>query len=178
MLRCSIFQSIVALRAECMKFAWQSTCWPMRSAVREPRGCETWCRSVPRFMVSHSIMFPWSRDWSRVKWFHESISIVISGTRVKSERKEPEPYNSAATSTSSSSSSSSSFSFTVGCPRLTFRARYTSRTRKPRRVRLQTEFACKTRSSRRWRSFIVQPETLEYPYVVAFPVSPALKRYS
>lgn len=96
--------------------------------------------------------------------------------KVKSERKEPEPYNSAATSTSSSSSSS--FSFTVGCPRLTFRTRYTSRTRKPRRVRLQTEFACKTRSSRRWRSFIVQPETLEYPYVVAFPASPALKRYS
>lgn len=82
---------------------------------------------------------------SRAKRFHESISIVISGTGgVKSEREEPEPIGS--TSTSTSSSSSSSFSFTVECPRLTFRARYTFRTRKPRRVRLQTEFACKTRS--------------------------------
>lgn len=80
---------------------------------------------------------------SRAKRFHESISIVISGTGgVKSEREEPI----GSTSTSTSSSSSSSFSFTVQCPRLTFRARYTFRTRKPRRVRLQTEFACKTRS--------------------------------
>lgn len=41
---------------------------------------------------------------------------------MKSERDEPRPPFAA---TSSSSSSSSSFSFTVGCPRLTFQARYT-----------------------------------------------------
>lgn len=90
---------------------------------------------------------------SRAKRFHESISIVISGTGGVKSGKERNPNS---TSTRTSSSSSSSFSFTVECPRLAFRARYTFRTRKPRRVRLQTEFACKTRSLACWRSFIVR----------------------
>lgn len=106
--------------------------------VLELLGGEAW----PRFRMSHSIVFPWSRGQSGFTNRFRSSFPEQGG--VKSEREEPEPIGS--TSTSTSSSSSSSFSFTVECPRLTFRARYTFRTRKPRRVRLQTEFACKTRS--------------------------------
>lgn len=58
---------------------------------------------------------------------------------MKSEREESKNQLSAAVI--SSSSSSSSFNFTVGCPRLAFQTRYTSRTRKPRRVRLPSSRA-------------------------------------